>query len=96
MSAGAEAGAEAGACAGRAMTPYHVAALIDGQQRVIRRCGYQKSAKACYHYDDEDHAEVVCECFEDACNSAHGLQGAAAARALVAAAAAAALLFLAR
>ncbi|XP_034256089.1 uncharacterized protein LOC117654058 [Thrips palmi] len=69
--------------------------LVDGTRRVIRRCGYIKNPKDCYHYDDSDHAEVQCQCFEDACNAARGLQGAASARALVASAAAV-LLLLAR
>ncbi|KAK3922848.1 Protein quiver [Frankliniella fusca] len=46
--------------------------LAVGDRRVIRRCGYEKSTKPCYHVDDEDHAEVVCQCFEEACNGAPG------------------------
>ncbi|XP_063243587.1 uncharacterized protein LOC134542925 [Bacillus rossius redtenbacheri] len=44
--------------------------------RVIRSCGWEKSPHACYRYDDDDHSEVVCQCFEDGCNSAPGRRAA--------------------
>lgn len=69
---------------------------LDEKTRVIRRCGYERSSKPCYHLDDEDHSETVCQCFEDACNAARGLQGGATARASLACAAAALLVLLAR
>ncbi|KAI5729438.1 uncharacterized protein LOC108252163 [Diaphorina citri] len=39
------------------------------EHRVIRKCGYQKSPKECYTSFDDDHEQLVCQCFEDGCNS---------------------------
>ncbi|XP_033607521.1 uncharacterized protein LOC117282348 [Cryptotermes secundus] len=38
--------------------------------RVVRSCGWEKhSRRQCYDYEDENHREWVCQCFEDGCNS---------------------------
>nr|ARU12060.1 ly6/neurotoxin 10 [Locusta migratoria manilensis] len=50
--------------------------------RVRRSCSWERSRGACYQYEDDDHLEVVCQCFEDGCNAASRLPSAAAAVAL--------------
>lgn len=37
--------------------------------RVVRSCGWEKYKRDCYEYEDEDHKELVCQCFTDGCNS---------------------------
>lgn len=39
-------------------------------RRVVRTCAYQRSPKACYSFENDHHMEMVCQCFEDGCNTA--------------------------
>ncbi|XP_049856365.1 uncharacterized protein LOC126336559 isoform X2 [Schistocerca gregaria] len=38
--------------------------------RVRRTCSWERSRSPCYQYEDDDHLEVVCQCFADGCNAA--------------------------
>ncbi|XP_054268570.1 uncharacterized protein LOC128990276 [Macrosteles quadrilineatus] len=39
--------------------------------RVIRKCGWERHTKGdCYFNSNDDHTEVVCQCFSDGCNGA--------------------------
>ncbi|XP_075210805.1 uncharacterized protein LOC142318147 [Lycorma delicatula] len=47
---------------------------MKGTVRIIRKCGWEKSPnKDCYKFEDDDHKEIVCQCFTDGCNSAPSL-----------------------
>ncbi|XP_069699751.1 uncharacterized protein [Periplaneta americana] len=38
--------------------------------RVVRTCGWERHPRLdCYEFEDEDHQEIVCQCFDDGCNS---------------------------
>lgn len=41
--------------------------------RTIRKCGFAKHTKPCYKNTDDDHEEIICQCFEDGCNSSTSL-----------------------
>ena len=38
--------------------------------RIIRSCGYEKYKSDCYKTVLEEYNTLVCQCFEDGCNSA--------------------------
>ncbi|XP_049771442.1 uncharacterized protein LOC126144345 [Schistocerca cancellata] len=38
--------------------------------RVRRTCSWERSRNPCYQFEDDDHLEVVCQCFADGCNAA--------------------------
>uniref|UniRef100_A0A1Q3EV87 Putative conserved secreted protein n=1 Tax=Culex tarsalis TaxID=7177 RepID=A0A1Q3EV87_CULTA len=44
--------------------------LNNKHHRVVRECGYERSPKDCYMADNEDHLEMVCQCWTDGCNGA--------------------------
>ncbi|RZF43341.1 hypothetical protein LSTR_LSTR001602 [Laodelphax striatellus] len=41
--------------------------------RIIRRCGWETDVHnlTCKSFEDDDHKEIVCQCFEDGCNAAN-------------------------
>ncbi|CAB0015990.1 unnamed protein product [Nesidiocoris tenuis] len=44
----------------------------DGLERVVRRCGWVPHPRLeCYQFKNVGHEDTVCQCFTDACNSAH-------------------------
>ncbi|XP_004927297.1 uncharacterized protein LOC101744084 isoform X2 [Bombyx mori] len=45
--------------------PHH-----DSEIRVTRNCAWVPGDKECYTVYNSDHAEIVCQCFADYCNSA--------------------------
>ncbi|XP_039281269.1 uncharacterized protein LOC111050691 [Nilaparvata lugens] len=50
----------------------HVKYMI-GSTRIIRRCGWETDIHnlTCKSFEDDDHREIVCQCFDDGCNSAN-------------------------
>jgi len=48
----------------------------DNLVRVIRTCGWEPQGveDTCYRVANEDHEEIVCQCFSDGCNSASELK----------------------
>lgn len=43
-------------------------AAITEEHRIVRTCGWIKSAKPCAKQDTFDLTETVCQCFDDGCN----------------------------
>lgn len=44
--------------------------LNNKHHRVVRECGYERSERDCYMADNDDHLEMVCQCWTDGCNGA--------------------------
>lgn len=46
---------------------------VEGSRNVIRSCGAIKAEKDCYQASNPPTKSIVCQCFEDGCNSATGV-----------------------